>query len=272
MALSQSTNIEANETDDSESEKSSAVDQHAEMKRQENKTQTEHPHMIPQSYMTSRDLVNLEPKESNFKSMINALESKYSAHFKEALAAKENARTITIVFPRPVKNRNGVAMESLEISFDRVEKLYTITSMPDAFRDPLVDETTQYSAYQFRVCVHCKKLKNAFSRSISLLNKIYFCKACGRFAWSSDWSVDHEMCSKCMLEECLYFSSTKVHNCTICQQQGKRMYVTRCGHHFHRKCLTDYLLSNVNRDIPGKCPNCRTILDEDDESLEGDDH
>jgi Ring finger domain len=256
MSLPNSSDIEASKVDDSESEEST---QSVEAKIQEYKS----PHNLEYT-MSSRDLADLEPKEPNFKAMINDLDSKYSTYFKKVLSTKEQTQTITIRLPGPINNKHDAMFQPPAISFNRITKLYSIVSIPVG-GDPLSDMKTEYSAHNFHICVHCKKLKNAFSRFILLLNKIYYCKACGRYAWTSDWSLEHEMCVRCMLEECLYFSSSKSYNCTICQQQGKRMHVTRCNHHFHRKCLAEYLLKNTH--LPGKCPNCRTILDEDEDSL-----
>jgi hypothetical protein len=270
----QSTNHEPREKDDTVESNSSTpepqeiqVSQNqavsAEHKTTEQKTANPQHFTFPQTVVTLRELADMEIKDPIPKALITALEAKYSSHFRQALAAKNASQTIVIRFPGSIRNRNGVLLQSPNICFDRTAKLYTIASMPSMYGDPLSGD---HCSYEFRICVHCKKLKTALIRFIRLSNKISFCKHCGEYVWSTNWDDTKDMCSKCIMEECLWFSSSISHLCTICQQSGKRMYKTRCAHHFHRKCLSDYLLANMNHH-PCRCPNCRTILDAEDESL-----
>ena len=60
-----------------------------------------------------------------------------------------------------------------------------------------------------------------------------------------------------MLVEKIY---KKVQECAICIEQLTRdvITITKCGHLFHKKCITDYFNSNA----PKKCPNCRIDFDQ----------
>lgn len=262
MSVTHTTNHSFKEADETDSKLNS------DQLLSENKTNLEEKNVpsfpVTDIVIASSELSHMEEKDPIPKALLAALETKYSLHFKKILSTNHTAQSIFVKFPGPIKNKNEVLFQQPIISFNRIAKIYTIASMPVTYNDPL-ESSDEHSAFSFRICVHFKKLKTALSRFITTINKIYFCKDCGDYVWSSEWIEAQEMCCKCIMEGCLYFSLSKSHLCTICQQQGKRMYKTRCAHYFHRKCLFDYLHSNS--DLPRKCPNCRSILIEDEESL-----
>lgn len=222
---------------------------------------------LQEEVLWPRDMIELQAPEKLkiSKKFVTVLEQRYAAHFKTLLTAKPTTRSIAVCCAGPMRNRNGVILQPPKISFDRTAKLYTIVSMPTPHADFL---PTDNGAYLLRICIHVKKLKTALLRFFATANKIHFCRACGMYAWNCDWYESLNMCSKCVFEECMYSTASKSHKCSICQESTKRAYRTRCGHYFHRQCLSEH--ASINMDELMRCPNCRVILDEDEEPL-GDD-
>lgn len=99
-------------------------------------------------------------------------------------------------------------------------------------------------------------LKKAFSTILDYINKYIFCKQCGTIRQFDSYSEEHNKCDSCLINDILMLNRKTSEYCTICMESTKNYYTLRCGHKFHRSCLSDLKVK--------ACPNCRKWINEED--------
>jgi len=104
-------------------------------------------------------------------------------------------------------------------------------------------------------------IKKAFSTVLDYINKYIFCKHCGVIRQFDSYSEKHDRCGNCLITEILMLGKKHGEVCTICMESTKNYYTLRCGHKFHRSCLSDLEVK--------VCPNCRKYINEEDGEYAG---
>jgi hypothetical protein len=215
--------------------------------------------------LSARDVLKLEKAPLELPmALIATLAKKWRGVFNTALAAHKNIREVSAVLPATwFKNCYGVQWEPPRLTFDRVDRVFTLHSKPTTHQDILCFEPVY--GHQWAACVHASTSKDVFIQFFDHINRVRWCSDCGDFTWAHNYQEKLEMCERCMLEEICASLKTETLKCTICQEDGKRMFRTHCGHHFHRRCL-----AKVKPDSLGpRCPLCRAYLDPADDAWHG---
>ncbi len=113
----------------------------------------------------------------------------------------------------------------------------------------------------YNIHTHAKTLHDAFINILNKINECIFCKHCGEIHSEELFYKDLNKCQNCCLNDLLYSKRLTSEHCTICLESTKNYYTLRCGHKFHRACLSDI------KDSTKKCPNCRKFINEEDEEI-----
>ena len=100
------------------------------------------------------------------------------------------------------------------------------------------------------------------------MNEYVFCKHCGDIYHIKNFffknkDIDTDMCQGCLISNILSVKKKISEFCSICQTNTKCFSTLRCGHHFHRECLSDLEIK--------RCPLCSKWIDENDEEIEDED-
>lgn len=82
--------------------------------------------------------------------------------------------------------------------------------------------------------------------------KIY-CRDCGKLRMEREFIFEEDQCISCVLETLLLTRRAIVKFCSICQTDTPRYITLRCGHQFHRRC--------ISRLIKNRCPLCNAVID-----------
>ena len=215
--------------------------------------------------LSARDVMKLEKVPLELPMVLIAtLAKKWRGVFNTALAAHKQIREVSALLPASwFKNCYGVQWEPPRLTFDRVDKMFTLHSKPSTHQDMLCFEPVY--GHQWAACVHASTSKAVFVQFFDHINRVRWCSDCGDFSWAHNYQEKLEMCERCMLEEICASLKTETLKCTICQEDGKRMFRTHCGHSFHRRCLV-----KVKPDSLGpRCPLCRAYLDPADDAWHG---
>jgi hypothetical protein len=219
--------------------------------------------------INSYDRAN-NPTNSNKypKLLINSLVRKWRDIFNEYLRQNKTARRIDALLDSlHFQSHHGVKFEHTHLIYDRSTKAFEIQCSATPDQDVLCFPTEEMSS--FFIHGHSKSLRKVFVELFNKVNNLRFCSSCGQFAFESSYHEELDMCEHCVFEELSASQRKETKLCPICQEDMKRWYTTRCGHHFHRKCLARMDPTNELR-----CPLCRKWLCEDDECFDdyGDDN
>jgi len=212
---------------------------------------------------SAQDLVNLEKRTSPVpKKFIKCLVKKWDTFFR--LMRNNHKNTREFVAPLgslPFKNKFGVSWLPPTIALDVVQQTFRLSSRPSSQQDQLCF----LPAYDpgFNVSLTNNKLKTLFVNFFETVNQARWCSNCGEFSWNCAYNSEMEMCDHCLVEEICAFSKSDSQHCTICLEDGKRLYKTRCGHYFHRACLA----KTESDGFGPRCPLCRAYLDIYDERI-----
>ena len=190
-----------------------------------------------------------------------------------------------------IKNIHGLIYKKLNIqkfnTFTRCgivkknEFLYKVTCVIQTNIDGLFDSNVFQPIFYMN-----SNLKKCLTEIFKQLNNYIYCKSCGKIKHvdlyhfvkdeeeqrarkddetksEKDKKNDEEEVSKCIMcktSDWLH-SANKPESCTICLKDVKNYYTLRCGHKFHRECVSDI------QGCPKRCPNCRKIIDEEQEEM-----
>lgn len=212
---------------------------------------------------SARDLIDAEKEKIPVpKRLVKALSEKWTKIFRFMVAKHPTIREFTAPITNlPFTNRFNVSWQPPQISIDILQKNFRISARPSSRQDQLCFEP----AYDpgFNISLTGKRLSLLFKEFFETINQARWCSNCGEFSWNYAYISELEICDHCLMEEICAFSKSETQHCTICMENGKRMYKTRCGHYFHRSCLSK--IESV--DFGPKCPVCRTYLDIHDERI-----
>ncbi len=92
-------------------------------------------------------------------------------------------------------------------------------------------------------------------KSFDLVNNFIFCQHCGRIVEIHYFDKEERKCVGCQVQDSLFDRKEDHDFCCICQEDVKNIYTLRCGHKFHRACISQL-------DIK-RCPVCRKFVDPD---------
>lgn len=137
-----------------------------------------------------------------------------------------------------IPNINGVSCESYSVLY--TNKVYTFNffiRQPDGYM-------MVYAKYP--------TMKQCFLSAIDEFNKILLCHHCGRHVDTNGFHRDVEKCSSCILTDIVLESRDVSEYCSICMEDTKNYYTTKCGHKFHKACISKLTVK--------KCPLCREDL------------
>lgn len=212
---------------------------------------------------SAHDLIKMEKELSPVPiKLIKGLTKKWKTFFRLAADKNKNIREFMAPLTNlPFKNRFDVSWQPPQISVDVLEKMFRLSARPTSRQDQLCFDPIYDPGFNISITGH--RLKAVFEQFFDTVNQTRWCSNCGEFSWNYAYNAELELCDHCLMEEICAFSKTDTHHCSICLENGKRMYKTRCGHHFHRKCLSK--IEAV--DFGPKCPLCRTYLDAHDENI-----
>jgi len=150
-------------------------------------------------------------------------------------------------------NCNKVKFTGILITYDKVKKEFELYARPDYKQDNLCfDENNRQQ--KIIIKIRSAKIRSLFKSFFTEINKIYYCLNCGECSPSSKYHKDVELCEKCLVEA-LIWGQKDPEICVICQEEGYKLYETKCGHYFHRRCL-----SQIKPNPYLKCPLCREPL------------
>lgn len=197
------------------------------------------------------------------KHLIDSLVEKWVNLFNFLLKKNKDVRLINAHLDTArFTNCHGVKFNATHFSYNRIKKEFELHVSPMYNQDILCFRSDKNRPGMF---IRCKssKLRNLFVKFFELINKIRFCSSCGSCVMSKSYYADLDMCEACLFEEISASQKSETHTCSICQEDGKRMYKTNCGHYFHRKCL-----AKINPMPYPRCPLCRKALDTDDEYMD----
>lgn len=220
---------------------------------------------IPSGTLTfsTQDLINFEKESTQIpEKYIQNLSKKWKRFFHQVIAKHKTTREFIVPFTTlPFKNRFNVIWQPPQICADVVHQNFRISSRPSSRQDQLCFDPVYDPG--FHISLTGKKLKALFARFFETINQARWCSNCGEFSWNYAFNSESEICDHCLIEEICASVNTETFHCSICLEDGKRMYKTRCGHHFHRRCLAKIESS----DFGPKCPLCRLYLDPHDEYI-----
>lgn len=201
--------------------------------------------------------VNSLPKE-----LLKALTNKWRMLFNNLLKNNKNAKVLVAsIDTENFVNCRGVKFGDTRFTYDRVKKTFELFVSPINKQDNLCFE--EWKQKKMIIKVKNISLRSLFIDFFHQINKIYFCKDCGNFAYGIAFYETIDKCESCLFEEIAASQSSKDEICAICQETTKKWYTTKCGHKFHRKCLAQVIPNPIL-----KCPICRQCLDSRDEVIE----
>jgi hypothetical protein len=91
--------------------------------------------------------------------------------------------------------------------------------------------------------IHNDNIKRKYPMEYQTLWKDWYAHAIKEF--------NYILLNTCFLYLKLYKSNVRDDTCVICHEDINFGVKTRCGHHFHDKCIIEWLKQN------NKCPLCR---------------
>jgi hypothetical protein len=210
-------------------------------------------------------LVDQIPSKVAFsKPLIDCLIKKWKNIFNVLLRKHKDVASIDACMDtESFTNCHGVKFNSAHFCFNRLNKEFSIRAYPKHRQDVLW-RGSRMKEGTIGVYITHIKLRGLFTKFFERINRIYFCSDCGSVA--THYYEELGMCEACLFEEIA--SSQKVESilCPICQEEGKRLFKTKCGHHFHRRCLV-----KIDPMPFLRCPVCREPLESDDDYDEYDD-
>ena len=171
-----------------------------------------------------------------------------------------------IRFPNNIKNRYGVIFDHLkfykrmnECPCEEHKEEYNFVGFHlKNHQDGIKDQN--YSHY---IADHDNKpFIELFEDVLEQINKIVLCKSCGNISNIDTFNFKTDQCFGCDINDYLSKDNTR-ETCSICCEEHSNLYILRCGHKFHRKCI-------VKLSTPKKCPNCRECINEQDDYDEDD--
>ena len=97
-------------------------------------------------------------------------------------------------------------------------------------------------------------LDDTLSKFIQHIASKVYCRDCGNLRNDSEYFKEEDQCAMCTFETLILYEKNPSIFCTVCQTETRRFTTLKCGHTFHRKCVSK-LLRNA-------CPLCvRPITD-----------
>lgn len=196
------------------------------------------------------------------KELLNALTSKWRMLFNNLLKNNKHAKVLVAsIDTENFVNCRGVKFGDTRFTYDRIKKIFELFVSPINKQDNLCFE--EWKQKKMIIKVKNTSLRSLFLDFFNQINKIYFCKDCGNFAYGIAFYETIDKCESCLFEEIAASQSSKEEICAICQETTKKWYTTKCGHKFHRKCLSQVVPNPIL-----KCPICRRCLDTRDEVIE----
>jgi hypothetical protein len=223
------------------------------------------PLAIPSGTLTfsAQDLIAFEKESAPVpENLVKNLAKKWRSFFQIIVAKHKNTREFVIPLTAlQFKNRFNVRWQPPQISVDVVQKTFQLHSRPSSRQDQLCFEPVCDPG--FCISFSGRSLKGLITRFFETINQVRWCSECGEFSWNYAYNPDSEICDHCLIEEICVSPNAESYHCSICLEEGKRMYKTRCGHHFHRKCLSKIESTGYGP----RCPLCRVYLDPEDEHL-----
>ncbi|MDD4930867.1 MAG: RING finger domain-containing protein [Candidatus Colwellbacteria bacterium] len=151
-----------------------------------------------------------------------------------------------------IKNIHGLEFYGYEIIYNPKVKEYIL----EFYIGKSIDGITSPNDELFILQTGGPSLKLSFSTILDYINKYIFCKHCGVIRQFDSYSEEHDRCDNCLINELLMLNRKHSEYCTICMENTKNYYTLRCGHKFHRACLSDLKVK--------ACPNCRKWINEED--------
>lgn len=208
---------------------------------------------------------NDETPEFKYKNfLLNVFCQKWENKFTQLISTTKNIEVQNDVFmdisSMNVKNIYELEFHGHEISFKPRKNRYYIEFQTNRFVDGIY--TNEYTTENYLSDIFCVKssgssIKELFVNVINEINRYIFCKSCGHIKNIDTYYKQEQKCESCLLNEIISLEKEKSIYCTICMENTKHYYKLRCGHEFHRHCLSD-LKSKI-------CPLCRTCINEEDE-------
>lgn len=193
---------------------------------------------------------NLSDVEKEYKEMlIELFVTKWSKKF-------EGKTELTRYGPSncKIQNIHGLEFYGYEIIYNPASKEFVI----EFYVGKSVDGITPLNGESELLILQTggASLKKSFSTILDYINKYIFCKHCGTIRQFDSYSEEYDRCDNCLINEILMLNRKCSEHCTICLESTKNYYTLRCGHKFHRACLSDLKLK--------VCPNCRKWINEED--------
>lgn len=159
-----------------------------------------------------------------------------------------------------IRNIHGLEFYGYEIIYNPMVKEYVIEFYIGKSIDGITPRNGESELFMLQTSG--PNLEKTFSSILDYINKYIFCKHCGVIRQYDSYSEKHNKCDNCLINDLLSMSRLHSEYCTICMEETKNYYSLRCGHKFHRACLSDLEIKS--------CPNCRKWINEEDGEDEGD--
>jgi hypothetical protein len=166
------------------------------------------------------------------------------------------------IYNSNIKNIHGLEFLGYEISYYKMTKQYYIEFNTHKFVDGIIKNDLESSV--FTIQYNGTTIKEAFIKAMDNLNRFVFCRHCGIIRKDNIYDLNEQKCECCIINDILACESKTSEYCAICMENTKNYYTLRCGHKFHRSCV-----SNLNHKI---CPLCRTHINICDEENDYNDH
>lgn len=199
---------------------------------------------------------NKENIEQKYKELLISLFTKrYEDKFKDCI--KDNiAHKISFdVYNCNIKNIYGLEFHGIEFVYYKHTDLYSIDFNTYTHCDGIIEN--ELSSDVFSVRYSGNSVKEVFSKAVDNLNKYIFCRHCGNIRKYDMYFTEQEKCECCVINDILSFDKKSSEYCNICMEHTKNYYTLRCGHKFHRACVSK-LANKI-------CPTCRKYVNESEE-------
>lgn len=99
-------------------------------------------------------------------------------------------------------------------------------------------------------------LESAVKNFVTHISKKVYCRDCGKILNDTEFIPEEDQCFSCAFESLILFEKGKTEFCSICQSFSARYLTLKCGHKFHRKCISKILRNN--------CPLCNKEIENAD--------
>lgn len=201
--------------------------------------------------------------ETNYKSflidlLVDKWEKKFNIEMNKVQLETNDTPKICVfnLYNCRIKNIYGLEFYGFEFSYCYTTCNFHIEFDTFPITDGIIDHTNE-NLEVYSIGCRGKSIRESFSGVLEKMNTHVFCKHCGHIKLDSNYYIDQEKCESCLITDILMCDSKVSEYCSICMESTKNFYTLRCGHKFHRSCI-----SGLQHKI---CPLCRKHINEEDE-------